>query len=329
MPAIGSTAAVTAPTEKLPIRRLDQALDGAEILVDALARRGDSPHTRRAYALDLVTFGRWLDQSGLLWREADPDKLDRYREWLAGQYARSTVNRRLTVVRGLYAEALRRRLIPDDPATRLRALRGRDDRDGGALTRLEAQDVLQRIKRDLQIPSRCLVAVRDLALVSLLLRTGIRRSELAGLRVTSLSTSGGHRVLTLRAKGNVLRTVKVPPDLGRALDDWLRAAADAGLVVADDHPLFVRIRKGGRAAGYRPLSDRAIYAIVERRVRAAGPAGYGPHALRATFVTLALEGGAPLHIVQRAVGHADPRTTEAYWRRRDSLDDNAVDYIRL
>ena len=55
----------------------------------------------------------------------------------------------------------------------------------------------------------------------------------------------------------------------------------------------------------------------------------GPHGLRATFVTLALEGGAPLHLVQRAAGHADPRTTERYWRRKEGLDDNAVDYIRL
>jgi integrase len=46
-------------------------------------------------------------------------------------------------------------------------------------------------------------------------------------------------------------------------------------------------------------------------------------------MTLALEAHAPIHLVQRAVGHADPRTTERYWRRRDNLDDNATDYVHV
>ena len=54
-----------------------------------------------------------------------------------------------------------------------------------------------------------------------------------------------------------------------------------------------------------------------------------PHSLRHTFITLALAGGAPLHKVQYAAGHADPRTTERYDRQRDNLDDNAVDYVKL
>src|SRR5687768_8397534 len=105
MPAIGSRAVETAPTLEESVPRLDRGLVGADIVVQAIVRRGDSPHTRRAYAVDLVTFGRWLDQSRIAWRNADPDDLDRYREWLADRYARATVNRRLTVVRGLYAEA--------------------------------------------------------------------------------------------------------------------------------------------------------------------------------------------------------------------------------
>ena len=54
-----------------------------------------------------------------------------------------------------------------------------------------------------------------------------------------------------------------------------------------------------------------------------------PHSTRHTFITLALDGGAPLHKVQVAAGHADPRTTERYWRTKQNLDDNAVDYVRL
>jgi integrase/recombinase XerD len=299
-------------------------------ILPAIVRRGDSIHTRRAYAGDLGTFARWLAKQDLSWDGVMADDLDRYREWLATSYARTTANRRLTVVRGLYAEAVRRRLMGDNPADRVRGIRGRDEREGGALSRDEAREVFAETERDLvSLPVR-LIALRDLAILAILIRTGIRRFEVVSLRVGDLGTSQGHNVVTLRAgKGNVTRTIKLPPDVRRTLDAWLDAAAEAGAMCESGDPLFVQVRKGGHLATTQPLSDRAIHSIVTRRLRAAGVSKLGPHSLRATFVTLALEGGAPLHIVQRAAGHADPRTTERYWRRKDNLDDNAVDYVRL
>jgi len=78
------------------------------------------------------------------------------------------------------------------------------------------------------------------------------------------------------------------------------------------------------------LADKAVWKIVERRVKAAKiTARITPHSTRHTFITLALDGGAALHKVQVAAGHADPRTTERYWRTKENLDDNAVDYVRL
>ena len=85
-----------------------------------------------------------------------------------------------------------------------------------------------------------------------------------------------------------------------------------------------------REEGQKPLSEKAIWKIVERRVKLAGiVARITPHSTRHTFITLALDGGAPLHKVQVAAGHADPRTTERYWRTKENLDDNAVDYVRI
>ena len=298
-------------------------------LVAAIVHRGDSAQTRRAYATDLATYAAWLAVVGLAWDAVTSDDLDRYREHLARTFARSTANRRLVVVRALYSEATRRHLLADDPASRLRGVRGRDERDGGALTRQQARELLEAIASDLVRHGHEVLARRDLALVSILLRTGIRRSELASLRVSSLGSAQGHQVLTLTGKGNVRRTVKVPPDVWRLIEDWLAAAAEAGTELTGDDPLFVEARRGGHVPGRHPISDRAVYAVVERRLQAAGLERLGPHGLRATFVTLALEGGAPLHLVQRAAGHADPRTTERYWKRKDGLDDNAVDYVKL
>ena len=83
-------------------------------------------------------------------------------------------------------------------------------------------------------------------------------------------------------------------------------------------------------AGQEALSEKAVWKIVGRRAVAAGIMdNITPHSTRHTFITLALDGGAPLHKVQVAAGHADPRTTERYWRTKQNLDDNAVDYVRL
>jgi site-specific recombinase XerD len=312
-----------------PIMAVESPAIDAQPLVEAIIRRGDSPHTRRAYAGDLETYAAWLASEELAWDAVTTDDLDRYREWLAAQYARTTANRRLVVVRALYGEAKRRHVLADDPADGLRGVRGRDERDGGALTRQQAREVLEAVSGDLRRPGHRLLAHRDLAILSILLRTGLRRSELASLRISSVGSAQGHHVLAITGKGNVSRTVKVPPDVWRTLEAWLEAARGAGLELGGDDPLFVEVRRGGHLPGRRPLSDRAVYALVERRLRAAGLERLGPHGLRATFVTLALEGGAPLHMVQRAAGHADPRTTERYWRRKDGLDDNAVDYVKL
>ncbi len=77
------------------------------------------------------------------------------------------------------------------------------------------------------------------------------------------------------------------------------------------------------------LTTDGILKIVQHRAKQGGIPLISPHALRATFITLALDGGAPLHKVQYAAGHADPRTTERYHRTKRNLDDHASDYFRL
>lgn len=300
--------------------------DPEEEVVKAVLRRGDSPHTRRAYAGDLRVFRSWLEGQGLEWRAATRADLHEYREYLRGTYARATVNRRLQVVRALYAEAVEEGLLSRDPARRLEGVKGRDDRDGGALTRTEARTLLDAIAADRARPGRELIGLRDYALLGLLVRTGLRRSEATALRVADLGTAQGHAVATIRnGKGGTSRTAKLPPDLRRVLEEWLEASGLAGDPSA---PVFVEVTRWGRIAPERrPLDGKAVYRIVRRRLEAAGLPVLSPHALRASFVTLALEGGAPLHVVQHAAGHADPRTTVGYWRRKTALDDNGVDYL--
>jgi integrase len=95
-----------------------------------------------------------------------------------------------------------------------------------------------------------------------------------------------------------------------------------------DAPLFIGFDKGDHPTNKR-ISDKLIERIVKFYGEKIGVPELTPHGLRATFITLCLEAGAPLHKVQYAARHADPRTTERYQKRKLNLDDNAVDYIHL
>lgn len=344
VPPLASVSALGAPA-KLTNSQLDQ-------LVRAVIRRGDSHETKRAYRYDAARFMDWLAETTLTPATVTPDDLDAYREWLvAVGEARSTINRRLGFVRSLYAEADRRRLLPYNPAAWLRNLRGRDP-DGAtpALSLAQAREMKQRIETELaasEVPSTDeqspqtsgssdaappinprLLALRDRAMVvGIMLQAGLRRSEVARLRVSDIRQDGGYWIIPLTGKGRVKRRAKLQPAAVGWINDWVAAAG-----LAADDPLFVRVAKGGRLVRpFHRMNDASIDAVVRRRLAQIGLSGerWGAHAMRATFITLAAEGGAPLDRIQRAAGHADPRTTERYVRRSDDLDNNAADYIHL
>jgi site-specific recombinase XerD len=120
--------------------------------------------------------------------------------------------------------------------------------------------------------------------------------------------------------------VKVGADLLKVLRSWIAAA---GLQPSD--PLFPAMGKGDRVLREKAMSTQGIADVVKDRVSSAlgeeWRARISPHSLRHSFITIALQAGCPLHRVQYTVGHADPRTTERYDRLRESLEDNAADYV--
>lgn len=164
----------------------------------------------------------------------------------------------------------------------------------------------------------------------LLIRTGLRRSECAGLELGDLGQELGHNVMTLRhTKGDKRRKVKVPVDVMRAIENYLEACGrrDEKAALHPQAPLFIQFLKGDKPTALA-ISDQLIARVVEGYAKTVG-LKLSPHSLRATFVTLALEGGARLDQVQYAVGHADPRTTERYQKRKLNLDRHAVDFVQL
>jgi integrase/recombinase XerC len=144
--------------------------------------------------------------------------------------------------------------------------------------------------------------VRDLAVMELFYSSGLRLSELTGLKLADLKLESGQ--VTVLGKGNKQRIVPVGRFARKALRAWLEHRS--ALAAADAVTLFVG--RNGRA-----LSNRTVQYRLAAKARAAGlPQHLHPHMLRHSFATHLLESSRDLRAVQELLGHADISTTQVY-----------------
>jgi len=313
---------VTNDFNAYPLTELSPSADPWVKTVEQLVTRQLSAHTRKAYRQDATQFASWLAANDLTLPTLSNNDIWLYRRYLSDNFAKPSAERKLIVVRRLLEEAVKQAVIPYNPAQGVRGYRSKDEQETPhtALETEQARDLLRTVSTF----SR--QGKRDFAILLLLLRTGLRRSECADLRLGDLQEEQGHQVAIIRhAKGDKRRKVKVPVDVMRAINEYLEACGRSDF--GKEAPLFVQFRRGDHP---RPegISSQVIERIVKTHSARVGLV-LTPHGLRATFVTLALEAGAKLEQVQYAVGHADPRTTERYQKRKLNLDNNAVDFVHL
>lgn len=272
----------------------------------------------RIYASDAKKFAQWIQEQGLTVEMLTRSHIIAYRGHLDEHYAKATAARMLSVARRILGEQVYNNVLASNPAKDVKGFTLDNESPHISLTKEQAKELLAAI--DISTPE----GKRDYAVIFLLLKTGIRRSECVALNIGDFSRDQGHIVATVRhGKGDKRRKVKILPEVFRALESYLEATGRD--IASLDEPLFVGI--GSRWQGQR-ITDK----FIERTVSTAGQRigiELTPHDLRASFITLAIEGGATLLQAQYAAGHSDPRTTERYHIRKVNLDDNAVDYIKL
>jgi site-specific recombinase XerD len=272
----------------------------------------------RIYANDAQRFAEWLQAKGLTVAVLTRSHMIAYRSFLDSRYAKATAARMLSVARRILGEQVYNGVLPGNPAKDVKGFTLENESPHISLTKAQAKDLLASIDRTTA------EGKRDYALVFLLLKTGIRRSECVALNIGDFTQDQGHIVATVKhGKGDKRRKVKILPEVFRALESYLDATGRD--IASLDDPLFVGI--GQRWQGQR-ITDKFIERLVLRVGQRIGIT-LTPHDLRASFITLAIEGGATLLQAQYAAGHSDPRTTERYHIRKLNLDDNAVDYIKL
>ncbi|MCL6621851.1 MAG: tyrosine recombinase XerC [Syntrophobacterales bacterium] len=276
-----------------------QALE--DFLTYLRVERQLSLHTVRNYAADLRAFlAFWEEQ-----HPGQPLELATYRQlrpYLA-QVARgrrkTTLARKLASLRTFFAFLQRQGRLETNPA----ALAPTPKLDKPLPRFLTVDEVVQLLGR----PSEAgdFTQVRDQAILDVFYGGGLRLSELAGLTLGDVDLDRG--VLKVMGKGGKERLAFMGRPARQALAAYLRAReawlARRGTATA---ALFLN-RRGG------PLSARGVARIVAARARLRGlPGGLNPHALRHSFATHLLEGGADLRAVQELLGHASISSTQRY-----------------
>ncbi len=281
-------------------------IEARAAFLDWLAReRRASPLTVEAYGTDLASFLGFLTQH--LGGEPDLAALAALRQadvraWLAALAAEGAVNatraRHLSAVRSFFRYLARRQGV-DNPTVRL-VMTPRSKRPiPRALAPAQARGVAEDIG---ELSDVAAIQARDTALFTLLYGCGLRIAEALALNVRDAPLVGADGMLRVVGKGSKERIVPVLPAVRIAIGAWLARHPDQ----QPDAPLFLGARGKRLDPGVAQRTMRAY-----RRLNGL-PEHATPHALRHSFATHLLAGGADLRSIQELLGHASLSTTQRY-----------------
>jgi integrase/recombinase XerD len=269
-----------------------------EFLETLQTEQGASRHTVMAYGRDLDAFGRFLATRKRRLLDVEPDDIVTFLAVLRRSgLAPASIARRVSAVRSLYRFLVRTGRLSRDPAEPVEA--------PPAVRRLPRALSRQHAAALVEAPDTSrLDGLRDRALLELLYATGMRASECLGLRLEDVNLTAGYLVCT--GKRSRQRLVPIGGPALQWLRTYLTTVRPGWTGQRDAGTVFVN-RSGGA------LSRQSLWTIVRRAAARAGLRGATfPHALRHSFASHLLEGGADLRSVQAMLGHADISTTQIY-----------------
>lgn len=274
-----------------------------------LTEQDKSAKTVAAYLSDLRQFEKWLANNGIAFNVADIITRDitSWRDQLQAKQKPATVNRKLVSVKQFFAWALEKQLIARDPARSVKLIQFEAE-PPRKLSQKEERAFIRAVEK--------VGVLRDIAIITLMLNTGLRREEVAKLMKRDITINERSGSVTVRkGKGNKYRDVALNLSARKALTEYL-----------ENEPhnlefLFPSIREPDKQ-----LDVRGINYLVEKYAQAAGLKNVTPHTLRHTFA-YSVNKAAGLEVVQKLLGHKHINTTTRYTTpTKDDLQ-NAVDNI--
>jgi len=275
-------------------RALDRFADGLW-LNDGLAR-----NTLESYRRDMRLFAAWLDEArGVPLIAASPADLQRHLAWqVEVKHAKPrTTGRLVSSLKRFYLFAVREGLRRDDPAV---------DLDSPKLPRSLPKSLSEEeVEALLEAPDDSTAqGLRDRAMLETLYASGLRVSELVGLK--SVQVSLDMNVVRVLGKGSKERLTPLGEEAAAWIARYQREARPQILAGRKSDALFVTARAA-------PMTRQSFWSIVKRLAARAGiRRPISPHTLRHAFATHLINHGADLRVVQLLLGHADISTTQIY-----------------
>jgi integrase/recombinase XerD len=254
---------------------------------------GLAPLSLAAYRRDLSLYAAWLESNAqrTLEHTRESDLLGYMSERHAATRA-TTANRRLTVFRRFFRWALREHLCTADPTLKLLAAR-QALRVPKSLSEAQVEALLSA--PDVTTP----LGLRDRTMIELMYASGLRVSELVGLKTVHVGLSEG--ALRVTGKGSRERMVPFGQEAHAWIHRYVQEARAALLQGRVSDALFVTVRAG-------PMTRQMFWRLIKAGIQVP----LSPHTLRHAFATHLLNHGADLRAVQMLLGHADISTTTIY-----------------
>lgn len=275
--------------------------------VDAIwLRDGLAKNTLASYHSDLTLFARWLDRRSLT--AVSETDINDYLAYLHLQPIppKPTSQRRLlSALRRFYGWLLEENRVQVDPLINIQPPRP-SDRFPKTLSEQQVEALLAA--PDIDTP----LGLRDRAMLEVIYATGLRVSELVGLRLFEVSLTDG--LLRTRGKGSKERLVP----LGELAVEWLQRYLEESrpLLLKDrtSDAVFITNRREKNAEGHGGMTRQMAWTLIKKYAVMAGirREQISPHVMRHAFATHLLNHGADLRVVQLLLGHADISTTQVY-----------------
>jgi integrase/recombinase XerD len=272
-----------------------------DTFIDALwLEDGLSKNTLEAYRRDLSLYADWLgtqEQGGRSLNDTSEDDLASYFSDKHASTKATSANRRLTVFKRYFRWALRERITQVDPTLKLQSAKP-PARNPGVPSEAQVERLLAAPTEDTAL------GLRDRAMLELMYASGLRVSELVGLKTFHLGLNEG--VLRVMGKGDKERLVPFGQVAREWINVYLAEARPDILKNQQTEDLFVTVRGCG-------MSRVMFWMLVKKYAALAGiTSPLSPHTLRHAFATHLLNHGAALRAVQLLLGHADISTTTIY-----------------
>ncbi len=265
-----------------------------EFLSYIQVEKGLSTNTLQSYARDLARLQGWAQKKG---KQVESLARKDLREWIAGMsregLAPSSVARAVSAARGFFRFLMLDGHIKRHPAEDLHTPQ--------RVSRLPQFLTEEEMERLLFAPDIITdVGVRDRAMLEVMYATGLRVSELCGLKTSDVELDAG--LLTCHGKGSKQRRIPI----GKSAVHWLQRYSGIRKQFGSDTRPELFLHRG------RMLTRQAAWSIIKNYAAQAGVPEISPHTLRHSFGTHLMQHGADSRSVQALLGHADISTTEIY-----------------